>query len=177
MKLLVGLGNIGSQYHNTRHNIGFQVVERFIEKYAIGPSTHEPRFFGSIAYGHWNGEKIIVLKPHTYMNASGKSVQAVTQFYKIHPSDICVFYDDIDLPFESIRVRTQSGSGGHNGIKSIQQCIGNDFLRIKIGVGNEQKSVMGASAFVLGKWTTEESEKLPNIVEKVIEMYETHCGL
>lgn len=174
MKLIVGLGNKGKAYENTRHNIGFLCVDAFVKEFEIGEWKPEKKFFGQVAYGHFKNEKVIVLKPDTYMNLSGKAVQAIQQFYKIEPENICVFFDDVDLSFGTIRFREKGGSGGHNGVKSLISVLGESFKRIKIGVKNPLKDQRDTADFVLGQWTKEEQESLLEIQKKAIDMYLEH---
>lgn len=135
MKLIVGLGNIGTEYEGTRHNIGFMVLDELAKKKGI--SFHSDRAFkGEIASFLEQGEKILLLKPSTYMNLSGESVRAVVDFYKIPLEDIMIVHDDLDLPCGSLRFRASGSAGGHNGLKSIfQNCGTQKFLRLKIGIG------------------------------------------
>ena len=138
MKLLVGLGNIGNIYTKTKHNIGFMMMDFLVKNLDFPAFKEEKKFFGELSYAQLENEKIILLKPHTYMNLSGKSVSAVARFYKLDIKDIFVFFDDVDLPFGKIRFRKNGGSGGHNGIKSILESLGdNQFQRIKFGIQND----------------------------------------
>ncbi len=171
MKLLVGLGNHGEKYEKTRHNIGFVVMDTFISKCSGTPFKKEKKFFASISYGHMNHEKVILVKPETYMNASGKAITAVRNFYKIPVEDIIIFFDDVDTPFGEIRFRRKGSSGGHNGIKSVIQTVGSDaFSRIKFGIKNEHKQKIDTADFVLQKFSPEEWEQVPDIVEKGIQL-------
>lgn len=175
MKLLVGLGNIGAKYEKTRHNIGFEVIDALAEKYGLDPWKSEKKFFGSIRRGQIGREKILFLKPETYMNLSGKAVSAVTSFYKLRPSDMWVFFDDVDLEFGTIRFREKGSSGGHNGIKSLIQGIGSDqFPRIKIGIANSDREKIPTDRFVLQKFSSEEKKQLPVIIDETIQKFLIH---
>ena len=162
MKLLCFLGNIGDKYENTRHNAGFLCADFFQKERGFSSWKEEKKFFGSIAEGILNGEKVLFLKPHTFMNLSGKSVQACMQFYKIERRDICIIYDDKDLPFGKIRYREKGSSGGQNGIKDIIRVLGSEkFDRIKIGIGNDKQAFFKDTAdFVLSKFSSDERVEL-----------------
>ncbi len=155
MKLIVGLGNPTPKYANTRHNIGFRVIDRLVNNSnAINISKNS--FYGEL----YKSKQTLFLKPLTYMNLSGKSVIAVKNFYKIDMEDIIVVHDDIDLPFSALRFKRGGGNGGHNGLKSIDSTIGKDYIRVRMGIGKpERKSeVIG---FVLGDFN-ESEEKIIN---------------
>ncbi|MDX8384174.1 MAG: aminoacyl-tRNA hydrolase [Ghiorsea sp.] len=134
MKMLVGLGNPGSKYEKTRHNIGF----RFLDLFAKSQGLHfgaAPRFCAETATFTLNTEKTLLVKPQTFMNESGESVGQLARYYGIEPSDITVVYDDLDLPSGKIRLKTGGGHGGHNGLRSINQHLSNtDYTRVKIGI-------------------------------------------
>ena len=136
MKLIVGLGNPGAKYAGTRHNIGFAVINKLTDRYGI--HADREKFKGLIGEGRICGEKVILLKPLTFMNLSGESVRAVCDFYKLTNEDLIVIYDDISLPEGGIRIRQKGSAGGHNGIKNIIAHMGTDvFDRIKVGVGQK----------------------------------------
>ncbi len=135
MKVVIGLGNPGKEYASTRHNIGFMAVDKMREKYGLDEKV---KFQALISEKVIKGEKIIFLKPQTFMNLSGNSVIEIINFYKLDPKeDIIVVYDDMDLPFGQLRVKDKGSSGGHNGIKSIISHIGDNFIRIKCGIGSK----------------------------------------
>ena len=134
MRLLVGLGNPGARYAGNRHNIGFMVVEAIARRHGIGPWRR--RFQGVAAEGPLAGERVILLLPGTFMNDSGFAVAEAAHFYKIDVGDIVVFHDEIDLPPAKVRVKTGGGSAGHNGLRSISSHVGNDYRRVRIGVGH-----------------------------------------
>lgn len=136
MKLLVGLGNPGKKYQHNRHNIGFMVVDGIAAAHQLQP--WRSRFRGETAEGRIGGCKCLLLKPSTYMNLSGESVREAAQFFKIPPEDIIVFHDEIDLAPLKVKVKTGGGSAGHNGLKSISAHVGNDYLRVRIGVGRPE---------------------------------------
>jgi len=134
MRLVVGLGNPGSRYARNRHNIGFLVVEAIARRY--GFSAFRDRFKGELSEGAIGGEKRLLLKPQTFMNASGESVLGAASFYKIPPGEIVVIHDEIDLKPGKLRVKRGGGSAGHNGLRSIDALLGADYWRIRVGVGH-----------------------------------------
>jgi PTH1 family peptidyl-tRNA hydrolase len=135
MQLIVGLGNPGSGYAGNRHNIGFMVVDAIRKRHGIGPWRR--RFQGVAAEGPLSGERVLLLLPGTYMNESGRAVVEAASFYKLaNRSDIIVFHDEIELPPGKVRVKTGGGNAGHNGLRSISAHIGNDYRRVRIGVGH-----------------------------------------
>ena len=134
MQLLVGLGNPGPQYARNRHNVGFMAVEAIARHHRIGPWRR--RFQGVAAEGPIKGERVIALLPGTYMNDSGRAVAEAAHFYKIDVGHIVVFHDEIDLPPAKVRVKTGGGIAGHNGLRSISSHVGNDYRRVRIGVGH-----------------------------------------
>ncbi|ADJ25957.1 peptidyl-tRNA hydrolase [Dehalogenimonas lykanthroporepellens BL-DC-9] len=134
MKLIIGLGNPGKEYHHTRHNIGFEILGRFARFHNI--SFNKRSCQSRIGEGKIGDQPVILAKPQTYMNLSGQAVAALIKRYKVTPKDIIVIHDDLDLPIGKIRIRLEGGAGGHNGIKSIIQSIGTIcFTRIKVGIG------------------------------------------
>ncbi|NLK65973.1 MAG: aminoacyl-tRNA hydrolase [Campylobacteraceae bacterium] len=155
MILVVGLGNPGKEYENTRHNIGFMVIDKLLDSSFSNASS--TKFQGEL----YKKGSLLLLKPTTYMNLSGNSVKAVNDFYK--PERIIVIHDDLDLNFNTIRFKTGGSSGGHNGIKSIDSLIGNDYERVRLGIGNPNKnSVVG---HVLSSFSKDEEAKLDAILE------------
>ena len=163
MKVVIGLGNPGKKYEKTRHNIGFIVIDSLRKKLNI--SDEREKFQALVSEKNIDGEKVIFLKPQTFMNLSGNSVIEIVNFYKLDPKkDIIVIYDDMDLSFGDIRIREKGSSGGHNGIKSIISHIGEEFIRIKCGIGAKEK---GAVEYVLGEFNQTEQKDLEEILEKI----------
>lgn len=161
MFLVVGLGNPGDKYDGTRHNIGFETIDYISSKYNI--DVTRVKFKGIIGEGFIGGEKVILLKPTTYMNLSGESVREAMNFYKLTEEDIVIIYDDISLEVGKIRIREKGSAGGHNGIKSIISNINTDvFPRIKIGVGQPTGDLV---SHVLGRFSKEEAEDLKEVIE------------
>lgn len=170
MFLIVGLGNPGKEYEQTRHNIGFEVVDNIAKEYNIEISRQ--KFKGIYGEGFIEGEKVILLKPTTYMNLSGDSIREVMNFYKITNEQVIVIYDDISLDVGRLRIREKGSAGGHNGIKSIISQLGTDiFPRIKVGVGQPNVDLVN---YVLGKFTKEEmvvlNESIDASTKATVEM-------
>ncbi len=164
MKLIAGLGNPGRQYEHTRHNIGFEVIEELSSRLAI--PLNQSKLKGLYGIGTVNGEKVLLLKPLTYMNLSGESIRAVMDYYKMEQEDLLVIYDDLDLPVGKIRLRQKGSPGGHNGIKSIVAHLGTQqFNRIRIGIDRPQ-SGMSVPDYVLGRFHQEEVPFLEQAVKK-----------
>lgn len=157
MYIIVGLGNPDKQYVGTRHNVGFDVIDKLAEKYNIAVDTKKHRAY--IGKGMIEGQKVILAKPQTYMNLSGESVFSMTDYYKIAPEEeLLVIYDDISLDVGQLRIRKKGSAGGHNGIKNIIAHLGTmDFPRIKVGVGEKPKGYDLAD-YVLGKFSKGEQE-------------------
>lgn len=169
MYLIVGLGNPGKEYEHTRHNVGFDIIDLFADKYNI--SINRIKFKGIYGETNINGEKVILLKPQTFMNLSGESVKEVADFYKIPNENIIVVYDDISLDVGSLRIRQKGSAGGHNGIKNIIANMSTDvFPRIKVGVGKPEHDLVN---HVLGKFSKEQREQLEKTFQPSIEAIET----
>lgn len=134
MRLFVGLGNPGTKYQGNRHNIGFMAVDEIARRHGFAPWRR--RFQGETAEGQIGGERVILLKPATYMNESGNAVGEAAKFFKIAVGDITVFHDEIELPPAKLRVKTGGGIAGHNGLRSISAHVGNDYRRVRLGVGH-----------------------------------------
>lgn len=158
MYLIVGLGNPGRRYEETRHNVGFMTLDRLADK--LGIAINRIKFKGLYGQGNYKGEKVILLKPQTYMNLSGESVMPFVNYYQIPIENVIVIVDDVDIEFGRVRVRKKGSPGTHNGLKSITQLLGDsNFPRIKIAVG-QKPSYMDLAAYVLGKFTDNEKDIL-----------------
>lgn len=155
MYVIAGLGNPTRKYEKTRHNVGFDVIDALAEKYNI--MVKEKKHKGICGTGVIAGEKVLLVKPQTYMNVSGECVWQVLDYYKLDPKEnLIVIFDDISLPPGNIRIRPKGSAGGHNGIKSIIECLGtNEFARIKVGVG-EKPQGWDLADYVLGRFSKEE---------------------
>jgi PTH1 family peptidyl-tRNA hydrolase len=169
MKLIVGLGNYDPHYDNTRHNVGFAVVDSFADAHGLDWQIKD-KFKATIAEGVVAGEKILVVKPHTYYNLSGEAVLAVKQFYKLDTSDILVIHDELALPFGTIRTRIGGSDAGNNGLKSIIATVGADVARIRIGSANDMLGRQPAADFVLSRFTPDEQAAIPEIKKHAIEL-------
>lgn len=169
MYLVVGLGNPGDEYRNTRHNVGFDIIDLLSEKYNIKISRI--KFKGVYGEGIIEGEKVILLKPQTYMNLSGESIRELISFYKIPHDKIIVIYDDISLEVGRLRIRSKGSAGGHNGIKSIiAQLATDEFPRIKVGVGQPNSDMV---KHVLGRFSKEDRDKVEKTFEAASKAVET----
>ncbi|MCX0402556.1 aminoacyl-tRNA hydrolase [Clostridium perfringens] len=163
MILIVGLGNPGKQYEQTRHNIGFDVIDYMANKYNI--DVNREKFKGICGEGFIENKKVILLKPLTYMNLSGESIRELANFYKLEDDKIIVVYDDISLDIGRLRIREKGSAGGHNGIKSIIQNLGGDkFPRVKVGVGQPKDNLVN---HVLGKFSKEDREHIEKVIPVV----------
>lgn len=171
--IIVGLGNIGKEYENTRHNAGFIAVDAIAEKY--GARIDRVKFHATVAEADIAGKRVLLMKPTTYMNNSGVAVAEAASFYKIPAENVIVLHDEISFDPGVIRIRRKGSAGGHNGLKSIIAHLGSDaFPRIKIGVGQKPSPDYDLAAFVLGKFTAEQlvkiNEKCPDIIASALLM-------
>ena len=167
MYIIAGLGNPTREYEKTRHNVGFDTIDVLADK--LNTSVDEKKFKGLYGRGIIAGEKVILLKPQTFMNLSGESVREAADFYKVDPEHIIVIYDDISLDVGQLRIRKKGSAGGHNGVKSIIKCLNTQrFMRIKVGVGEKPKD-WDLADFVLGRFTKEEREHLEGAMERAAE--------
>jgi PTH1 family peptidyl-tRNA hydrolase len=166
--LLVGLGNIGSEYDLTRHNIGFACIDHFVDKAeSMGDWMQKKDLKSHVSTGQIGDTRVIAIKPTTFMNLSGEAVQAAAHFYKIHPEHIVVIHDELDIDFGQIRLRVGGSSAGHNGIKSVTQHIGEAYGRIRIGVGPKRPARIKSENFVLQRFSDDEQQQLPNLTQEV----------
>lgn len=164
MKLIVGLGNPGREYETTRHNIGFMVIDELSKRWNI--PLNQQKFKGIYGSGVVGGEKVVLLKPLTYMNLSGESIRPLMDFYKLDVEDFVVMYDDLDLPVGKLRLRMKGSAGGHNGIKSTIAHLGTqEFNRIRIGI-DRPKNGMKVVDYVLGRFTSEEMPEVQHSINK-----------
>ncbi|EMY5508905.1 aminoacyl-tRNA hydrolase [Bacillus wiedmannii] len=170
MKLIVGLGNPGREYELTRHNIGFMAIDELAKRWNI--SLNEQKFKGIFGAGFVNGEKVILLKPLTYMNLSGESIRPIMDYYKIDVEDFVVLYDDLDIPVGKLRLRMKGSAGGHNGVKSTISHLGTqEFQRIRMGI-DRPKNGMKVVDYVLGRFTSEEIPDVSHSIEKAADACE-----
>ncbi|MDD4801357.1 MAG: aminoacyl-tRNA hydrolase [Syntrophomonas sp.] len=162
MKVIVGLGNPGKDYKNTRHNVGYMVLEELAARFQI--EKQESKFDAIIGHIRIKGEKVLLVKPLTFMNLSGKSVQPLVNWYKLNLDDLIVVYDDMDLPIGTIRIRNGGGNGGHNGMKSIAAHLNTqEFARVRIGIDRPEKQ--DAVTWVLGRFNEEDQEQIGRTIK------------
>lgn len=168
MFVIVGLGNPSFRYEGTRHNVGFDVIDMLADKHGI--RIKEKKHKGLCGIGMMEGQKVLLMKPQTFMNLSGESIEAVLNFYKLEPeSDLLVIYDDVSLSPGKIRIRKKGSAGGHNGIKSIINHAGTqEFLRIKVGVG-EKPEGWDLADYVLGRFSREERKLVEDAFVRVCD--------
>lgn len=164
MRLLVGLGNPGPKHARQRHNIGFMAVDKIAEDYFIGPWRQ--KFQGSIATGQIDSQRVILLKPETYMNDSGRSVGELVRYHKISLENVIVFHDELDLEPGRIRTKIGGGNAGHRGLNSIQAHIGGKFVRVRIGIGHPGRKDL-VSHYVLHSFSSADKEWLEDILKSV----------
>jgi PTH1 family peptidyl-tRNA hydrolase len=167
MRLFVGLGNPGASYAGHRHNIGFMVLDRLVERCAF--PGWKSKFRGRLSEGPLGGEKVLLLEPTTYMNESGRAVAEAARFYKLDPADVVVFHDELDLAPFKCRVKLGGGVAGHNGLRSIAAVLGTrDFKRVRLGIGHpgDKNRVTG---YVLGDFAKAEREDLDRFLDAVVD--------
>ena len=171
MKLIVGLGNIGKEYENTRHNMGFILVDRYLQYKNITDKFKE-KFNAMYVETTINNEKVIFIKPTTYMNNSGIAVRAFLDFYKLNSEDILVISDDLDLDLGKFRLRRNGSSGGHNGLKSIISHLGTDgFKRLRIGISNDKDDVIN---YVLSKFSKKELSEIDTMFDTLVNVLDDY---
>jgi len=173
--LITGLGNPGKQYQDTRHNAGFLALDRIAHHHHLKISSK--KFNSSYLETNLWENKVILLKPQTYMNLSGQAILAFCQYYKIPSHHVIVIHDDIDLPFSEVRTKTKGGHAGHNGLKSIMECLETDiFKRIRIGIGRPPTTIQNKeddiSNYVLSPFNSEQKKGLPTLFETVSQHLE-----
>lgn len=164
--LVIGLGNPETKYNGTRHNIGFAALDYFAQKNDFPAWINKKDLKCSLAVHTLGDTRVILCKPTIYMNLSGEAAQAVQHFYKVYNKQTLAVYDELAIKFGQLRTRVGGGDAGHNGVKSLIQHAGDDFNRLRIGIGNETSERAEASDFVLGKFTKEEQESLDKILRE-----------
>lgn len=171
MKLIIGLGNPGEKYENTRHNAGFIILDELKNTLGFNEFSENKKFQAQISEGNINGEKTILAKPQTFMNFSGKSVKAIMEFYKIATEDLIVIHDDLDIDLGKFKISTDSSAGGHNGVQSIFSNLSTqEIKRIRIGIeGAEKKKerVTPGDVFVLQNFSDEELQTIKNLSSEI----------
>lgn len=166
MLLIAGLGNPGPQYAGQRHNVGFMAADEIHRRHSFAPWSR--KFSALVAEGRIGGEKVLLIKPQTFMNLSGQAVGEAMRFYKLEPKDLLVLYDELDLAPAKVRVKTGGGSGGHNGIKSIDAHCGKDYRRVRIGIGHPGDKAR-VTAHVLGDFAKADQEWLEPMLEAIAD--------
>jgi peptidyl-tRNA hydrolase, PTH1 family len=164
--LIIGLGNAGQPYKGSRHNIGFEILDDFAQKNDF-PSWLKKKDLGAaITIHNLGANRVIICKPTTFMNNSGQAAQAVQRFYRIYNDTTLAVYDELAIPFGQLRVRVGGSDAGHNGVKSLIEHLGDDFGRLRVGVGSEVAQKADAADFVLGKFTKSQQADLPQIIKE-----------
>lgn len=166
MRVIAGLGNPGSKYAGNRHNIGFMAVDAIHRRH--GFAGWSKKFKGEIAEGEIGGERVLLIKPQTFMNLSGESIGEAMRFYKLSPADITVLYDELDLPPGKVRVKTGGGHGGHNGIKSMDAHCGKDYRRVRLGIGHPGSKEQ-VHNHVLGDFAKADRSWLEPLIETIAD--------
>lgn len=170
MKLIAGLGNPGKEYEQTRHNVGFLCLDALRNELGFPEFQLQKKFSSLTSEGEFNNEKILLIKPRTFMNLSGKAIQSLVNFYHVEANDLWVIYDDVDLPLGDIRIRPGGSAGSHNGMKSIVSSLSfNNFPRIRIGIesrGESAPQLQDTSSFVLNKFAKEETPLVKKAVKQ-----------
>ena len=171
MKLIVGLGNPGKSYSNTRHNIGFMCIDKLCEFFNV--KLDSKKFNGLYTQFNYKGEKIMLLEPQNYMNLSGEVIRPFIDFFKISIDDVLIICDDLDTEGGNIRLRYKGSSGGHNGLKDIEKHLGTqNYKRIKIGISNNK--MIDTKDYVLGKFNKEENKIIENSINKIPNIIENY---
>lgn len=164
--IIVGLGNVGKEYEGTRHNIGFAAVDTLAEKLDFPDWTVKKDLKCQMSMHTINDTRVILVKPTTFMNLSGESLQAVQNFYKVGHENILAVHDELDIPFGQIRMRMGGSDAGNNGVKSLIEHLGEGFGRVRVGIRNDIAEKADSANFVLGKFTKEEKEQLPELMRE-----------
>jgi PTH1 family peptidyl-tRNA hydrolase len=173
--LVVGLGNIGKEYDNTRHNIGFTAVDRFVADSDFPAWVDKRDLKCHLTSTQLGDSKVIAIKPTTLMNLSGEAVQAVVHFYKINPDYIVVVHDELDIPFGQIRTRVGGSAAGHNGIKSITNVLGEQYGRVRIGIGPKVHEQQDSADFVLARFSAEQEAQMKNLTREASAILSEYC--
>lgn len=174
MKLIVGLGNPGIKYKKTRHNIGWRIIEELAHQIEAEQWKMEMRFNAFKTQNIINQEKIILIKPQTFMNSSGLSVKSIIDYYKIPIESILIIHDEIDLPLEEIKIQKKRGSAGHKGVESIIEHLGtNSFNRMRVGIKSDKQKTMETEKFVLQNFTSKEEEIIQGVIKKAVVLITT----
>lgn len=170
MWLIVGLGNPGRRYASTRHNIGFTVIETLAQRWSI---PAEGKQLGSlVGSGRIASDKAVLVRPQSFMNRSGQPVRSLLGYYKLGPERLLVIHDDLDLPFGTVRLKSGGGHGGHNGLRDVNKSAGNEYARVRVGVGRPPEG-WSVSDYVLGKWNPSEAKTIASVVDRAANAVES----
>jgi PTH1 family peptidyl-tRNA hydrolase len=170
MRLVVGLGNPGRRYAQTRHNVGFMVIENLAHRWSIPADGKQ---LGSlVGAGRIGNDKAMVVRPQSFMNRSGQPVHSLMGYFKLAPKDVVVVHDDLDLPFGRVQIKRGGGHGGHNGLRDINKHVGPDYIRVRMGVGRPPEGWETAD-YVLGKWNKSELDEIDHIVDRGADAVES----
>ena len=167
MVVVVGLGNPGEQYHDTRHNIGFMVLDQLASR--IGVQLKKKGYSGLYSLGRLSGKEVCLLQPQTFMNLSGESVTAAVKGLKVGIESIIVIHDDLDMPLGRVKIKVGGGHGGHNGIRDISAKLGKEFIRVKVGIDRPHAESNNVTGHVLGRFSRDERILLPEIIDRVVD--------
>ena len=172
MVLIVGLGNIGEEYAKTRHNVGFMFVDMVQKEYGFPEFREKGNYFFSKL--RVDGVDVVLMKPTTYMNNSGEAVLAFSSYNKVKPEDIVVVHDDLDLKAGKLKIKRGGGSGGHNGIKSVDKCIGAEYWRVRVGIEHPRDVApqMDVASYVLGRFSAEQMEKVNATLAMLVKSFD-----
>lgn len=173
--LIIGLGNVGEEYNGTRHNIGFEILDYFASKQDFPEWSFKKDWKCHETTKTIGSFKVVLIKPTTFMNLSGEAAQAVQKFYKIPQSATLAVYDEADIKFGQIRTRIGGGAAGHNGVKSLISHLGEDFGRVRIGIGPKKPAQMELSDFVLAKFGPTHAKQLPNLLLETNSLLSEYC--
>lgn len=174
MKMIVGLGNPGKEYENTRHNIGFMAIDTIAEKNKI--TLNSKKMNGEYVIFEIHNQKVLLLKPQTYMNLSGEAVSSFAKYYKIDTSDILIISDDLDMDIGKIKLKYKGSSGGHNGLKNIEFHLHtSEYKRLKIGISKNKE--IGIKDYVLGNFSLEQKEKINSVLDTINDIFNDFCTL
>ena len=173
MRLIVGLGNPGLEYNNTRHNVGFMSIDKIIE--SLNVKLDKNKFDGLYTTIELNNEKVMFLKPQKYMNLSGEVIRSFVDYFKINIDDVLIICDDLDLPLGKIKIKYKGSSGGHNGLKNIEQHLNtSEYKRIKIGISNDK--LIDTKDYVLGHFSKEDLDILNQTIDKMPEIFKFYMN-
>ncbi len=168
MYILAGLGNPGRRYTKNRHNIGSSVINEILRRYDFGSFRSRVRLAGNLAEGNVEGARVVLLKPTTFMNNSGRSIHATMRFFKSSPEELCVFHDELDLSCGQVRLKLGGSSAGHNGLKSIDSCVGSQYWRVRVGIGRPNSNE-NVKHYVLANFSENDARRLKRVTKAIVD--------